>query len=111
MAGRLTEAAWFVELAPVTDPAEVPYAVLDMLGIRGPVISRRAGEPGAAPLDRLAAALTGPFVIEGHVLHLGASIGQAVFPIDADDADGLLRSADAAMFAVKRGAPARALGR
>ncbi len=61
--------------------------------------------------DRLAAALTHPFVIEGHELHLGASIGQAVFPIDADDADGLLRSADAAMFAVKRGAPARVLGR
>jgi predicted ATPase/DNA-binding SARP family transcriptional activator len=57
VAGRLTEAAWFVEIAPVTDPAEVAYAVLDTLGIRGPVISRRAGEPGAAPLDRLAAAL------------------------------------------------------
>ena len=44
-------------LAPVTDPAEVPYAVLDALGIREPVIARRAGEPGAGPLDRLAAAL------------------------------------------------------
>jgi len=61
--------------------------------------------------ERLAAALTSPFVIEGHELRLGASIGQAVFPIDADDADGLLRSADAAMFVVKRDAPARALGR
>jgi diguanylate cyclase (GGDEF)-like protein len=61
--------------------------------------------------DRLAAALTDPFVIEGHDLHLGASIGRAVFPIDAEDPDGLLRSADAAMFGVKRGARARALGR
>jgi diguanylate cyclase (GGDEF)-like protein len=65
--------------------------------------------------ERLAAALTNPFVIEGHVLRVGASIGQAVFPIDADDADGLLRSADAAMFRVKKGAhpppPTRALGR
>jgi predicted ATPase/DNA-binding SARP family transcriptional activator len=57
VSGRLPEAAWFVELAPVTDPAEVAYAVLDTLGIRGPVIARRTGEPGAAPLDRLAAAL------------------------------------------------------
>jgi predicted ATPase/DNA-binding SARP family transcriptional activator len=57
VSGRLPEAAWFVELAPVTDPAEVPYAVLDTLGIRGPVLARRAGEPGADPLDRLAAAL------------------------------------------------------
>jgi diguanylate cyclase (GGDEF)-like protein len=54
--------------------------------------------------ERLAAALTNPFVIEGHMLRVGASIGQAVFPIDADDADGLLRSADAAMFRVKKGA-------
>ncbi|MGO9905488.1 MAG: diguanylate cyclase domain-containing protein [Solirubrobacteraceae bacterium] len=65
--------------------------------------------------ERLAAALTNPFVIEGHVLRVGASIGQAVFPIDADDADGLLRSADGAMFRVKKGAhpppPATALGR
>jgi diguanylate cyclase (GGDEF)-like protein len=52
--------------------------------------------------DRLAAALTRPFMIDGHQLRLGASIGRAVFPIDADTPDGLLRSADAAMFAVKR---------
>lgn len=61
--------------------------------------------------DRLATALTDPFVIEGHELYLGASIGRAVFPIDADDPDGLLRAADAAMFGVKRGVHARALGR
>ena len=61
--------------------------------------------------DRLAAALTDPFVIEGHELHLGASIGRAVFPIDAEDPDGLLRAADAAMFGVKRGVHARTFGR
>jgi diguanylate cyclase (GGDEF)-like protein len=59
--------------------------------------------------ERLASALTDPFVIDGHELHLGASIGRAVFPIDADDADGLLRCADAAMFAVKRDAQDRRL--
>ncbi|HTP23936.1 MAG TPA: diguanylate cyclase [Solirubrobacteraceae bacterium] len=58
--------------------------------------------------DRLAAAITRPFVIDGHRLHLGVSIGRAVFPIDADDADGLLRCADAAMFGVKRDTRARA---
>ncbi|MBV9801859.1 MAG: GGDEF domain-containing protein [Solirubrobacterales bacterium] len=60
--------------------------------------------------DRLAAALTRPFMIDGHQLQLGASIGRAVFPIDADDPDGLLRCADAAMFAVKRSVYARTLG-
>jgi len=55
--GQLGAAAWFVPLAPVTDPAEVVYAVLDALGIREPVIARRAAEPGLDPLARLAAAL------------------------------------------------------
>jgi predicted ATPase/DNA-binding SARP family transcriptional activator len=55
---RLDAAAWFVPLAPVTDPAEVAYAVLGALGIREPVIARRAAEPDAGPLDRLSAALT-----------------------------------------------------
>jgi hypothetical protein len=57
VSGRLAGGAWFVELAPVTEPAEVVYAVLDTLGIRERVISRRAGDPGAGPLDRLAEAL------------------------------------------------------
>ncbi|HYB18031.1 MAG TPA: BTAD domain-containing putative transcriptional regulator [Streptosporangiaceae bacterium] len=55
--GRLPGGAWLVELAPVTDPADVAYAVLDTLGIRERVIARRAGDPGASPLDRLATAL------------------------------------------------------
>jgi diguanylate cyclase (GGDEF)-like protein len=61
-------------------------------------------------VDRLAAALGRPFMIDGHQLQLGASIGRAVFPIDAEDPDGLLRCADAAMFEVKRETRARALG-
>jgi diguanylate cyclase (GGDEF)-like protein len=59
--------------------------------------------------DRLAQALTDPFMIEGHHLQIGASIGRALFPIDADGPDGLLRAADAAMFEVKRGSRDRAL--
>jgi DNA-binding SARP family transcriptional activator len=57
VSGGLDVRAWFVPLAAVTDPAEVGYAVLDSLGIREPVIARRAPEPGSGPLDRLAAAL------------------------------------------------------
>ena len=55
--GSLDATAWFVELAPVTDPSEVAYAVLEAVGVREPVIARRAPEPGAGPLDRLTAAL------------------------------------------------------
>ena len=43
--GRLGAAAWFLPLAPVTDPADVAYTVLDALGIREPVIARRAADP------------------------------------------------------------------
>jgi predicted ATPase/DNA-binding SARP family transcriptional activator len=57
VSGRLAGGAWLVELAPVTDPADVAYAVLATLGIRERVIARRAGDPGAGPLDRLAGAL------------------------------------------------------
>jgi predicted ATPase/DNA-binding SARP family transcriptional activator len=60
-AGQMDGRAYFVALAPVTEPAEVPYAVLDALGVRGPVIGRRAGESSTVsdPLDRLTAALGG----------------------------------------------------
>ena len=54
--GRLETRAYFVALAPVTDPVDVSYAVLDALGIRGPVIGRRAGESGSAA-DQVCAAL------------------------------------------------------
>ena len=57
--GRLDAAAWFVPLAPVTDPAEVPSAVLGALGIREPVLALRAAGAGRDPLERLAAALDG----------------------------------------------------
>jgi predicted ATPase/DNA-binding SARP family transcriptional activator len=49
--------SWFIPLAPVTDPAEVPTAVLDALGVRERVIARRASDPGASPAGRLATAL------------------------------------------------------
>ena len=57
VSGHLDSAVRFVELASVTDPAEVAYAVLEAVGVREPVIRRRAGQPGQGPLDRLAAAL------------------------------------------------------
>src|SRR6516165_6388477 len=59
VSGRLAGGAWFVELAPVTDPADVAYAVLGTLGIRERVIAPRPGDPGTGPLDRLAEALAG----------------------------------------------------
>ena len=54
-------------------------------------------------LGRLEAAFEDPITIDGNQLALTASIGRAVFPDDADSADGLLRHADASMFEAKRG--------
>jgi predicted ATPase/DNA-binding SARP family transcriptional activator len=56
-AARLDVPAWFAELAPVTDPAEVPYAVLDALGLRERSIGRRATDAAGDAADRLCAAL------------------------------------------------------
>ena len=54
----LAAPAWFAELAPVSDPSEVPYAVLDALGLRERVIARHgADQAHADPADRLCAAL------------------------------------------------------
>jgi diguanylate cyclase (GGDEF)-like protein len=64
---------------------------------------------GPAPADavealgkRLIGAFAEPFSCGPHPLKVGASIGRAVFPTDAKDAEGLLRLADSAMFETKR---------
>jgi predicted ATPase/DNA-binding SARP family transcriptional activator len=57
VATKITVPAWFAELAPVTDPAEVPYAVLDALGLRERSIAPRGGEMAGDPVGRLTAAL------------------------------------------------------
>jgi diguanylate cyclase (GGDEF)-like protein len=52
--------------------------------------------------ERLASALEETFHVDGHRLQIGASIGKALFPIDGNDAEALIRHADAAMFDAKR---------
>jgi diguanylate cyclase (GGDEF)-like protein len=60
---------------------------------------------------RLGSCFHDPFVGESYVLHGSASIGIALYPQDATSADGLLSTADAAMYtakftrAGKKGAP------
>src|SRR5262245_48645984 len=54
---RYPDGVWLVELAPLSDPAEVPQAVLATLGIRERGLLERAGGPVAEPVERLLAAL------------------------------------------------------
>ncbi|HEX8614927.1 MAG TPA: EAL domain-containing protein [Telluria sp.] len=52
---------------------------------------------------KLQAALVEPFLIEGHDLRVGASVGISVYPQDGGDAEALLRVADIAMARAKLG--------
>ena len=52
---------------------------------------------------KLQAALDAPFLIEGHDLRVGASVGISVFPQDGLEAETLLRNADIAMARAKEG--------
>jgi diguanylate cyclase (GGDEF)-like protein len=58
-----------------------------------------------AIIEKLQAALRAPFSIDGQRVHLGVSVGCAVFPDDGLSPGALLESADAAMYQHKhRGA-------
>ena len=49
------------------------------------------------------AAIARPILVHGHLLNVGASIGAALAPVHGADASTLLRKADVAMYAAKRG--------
>ena len=51
--------------------------------------------------NKLLSALGEPFLIDGHDLRVGASIGISVYPQDGNDAETLLRLADIAMYRAK----------
>ncbi|MFC4932271.1 putative bifunctional diguanylate cyclase/phosphodiesterase [Massilia sp. GCM10023247] len=53
--------------------------------------------------QKLQAALDAPFLVDGHDLRIGASVGISVYPQDGMDADTLLRMADIAMARAKEG--------
>lgn len=53
-------------------------------------------------LSNTIAELSQPFLINGHLLNLSASIGATLFPEDKSDADTLIRHADQAMYTAKQ---------
>jgi len=66
-----------------------------------------AGESAQANATDLATQIISlidrPALIQGHVVHVGASAGIAVAPRDGHDADTLIRRADLALYAAKEG--------
>ena len=69
----------------------------------GVLIKDADTETATVAATRLRAALGRPYALAGISLHVGASIGIAVFPEHAEDANTLLRHADVAMYEAKRG--------
>ena len=59
------------------------------------------GEDAVAVAGKLLAALSRPFEIGGRSLYASASIGIAVYPDDATEAESLLRQAETAMYRAK----------
>ncbi|MEL6928483.1 MAG: EAL domain-containing protein [Cyanobacteria bacterium J06600_6] len=64
-----------------------------------PEISCR--EDASAIAQKILDALKPSFNLDGHYLHISSSIGVAVFPDDGNDADTVLKNADAALYWVK----------
>ncbi|NGM22827.1 EAL domain-containing protein [Roseomonas stagni] len=80
----------------------------------GDLVSRQGGDefmvvqfeptqPEAATrlAERLVELLARPFVVDGHVLNIGTSIGIALFPQDGADPATLMRNADLALYRAK----------
>jgi diguanylate cyclase (GGDEF)-like protein/PAS domain S-box-containing protein len=70
-----------------------------LLGSGGDENPRRAAQTAG---ERIAAALDEPFEISDALFHVGASIGVALYPEHAADADTLFKHADSAMYQAKR---------
>ncbi len=66
-----------------------------------------AGVNAGKVAEKLGAALSAPFVVDGEEYHLGASVGVSLYPDDGRDAPRLLHNADVAMSRAKAGGAGR----
>ncbi|TAJ09190.1 MAG: EAL domain-containing protein [Nitrospirae bacterium] len=67
------------------------------------LLNRIAGAPDAAKVARrILASLAKPFHLDGQEVFVSASIGIAMFPLDGESADQLLKNADTAMYHAKQ---------
>ncbi|MFF7709730.1 EAL domain-containing protein [Pseudomonas sp. NPDC007930] len=62
----------------------------------------RDAQSAALSAQRLIDAVRAPFLIDGHTVSVGLSIGIAVAPYDHDNSEQLLRRADMALYEAKR---------
>jgi diguanylate cyclase len=73
-----------------------------------------AGLPGSTEAhrlgDKLVEAFRAPFEIDGQACAVGLTVGYALAPLDGQDPEGLLKLADAALYAGKSAGKGRVLG-
>jgi diguanylate cyclase (GGDEF)-like protein len=62
----------------------------------------RSSNDAALVASKVLESLSRPFAVDGHELHISASIGVGFFPSDGSDAPALLRAANAAMYKAKQ---------
>jgi diguanylate cyclase (GGDEF)-like protein/PAS domain S-box-containing protein len=74
------------------------------------VVQAGGQQPGHAGLlaRRVVEALAEPFAIGAHTVRIGASVGVALFPADAADAEELVKNADMALYRAKAEGPGTA---
>ncbi|MEW5722344.1 MAG: EAL domain-containing protein [Thermodesulfobacteriota bacterium] len=66
------------------------------------ILPEVAGRGQAAQAaSRIVETISAPFFISGHELHVGASLGLTLFPLDARDPETLVKCADMAMYRAK----------
>lgn len=70
----------------------------EFLLVLNPITSK---EDAASVAKKIIQALTQPFIIEGQLVTIGASIGIALCPADTQNADDLIKYADRAMYLAK----------
>jgi diguanylate cyclase (GGDEF)-like protein len=61
----------------------------------------------AVAAERMIEAMSANFLVEGHSLNVGCSIGVSMFPEHGRDGESLIRNADAAMYSAKEGGRGR----
>ena len=62
----------------------------------------RSSNDAALVANKVLESLSRPFAVDGHELHISASIGVGFYPSDGSDASALLRAANAAMYKAKQ---------
>ncbi|MFT6395772.1 MAG: diguanylate cyclase (GGDEF)-like protein/PAS domain S-box-containing protein [Bradymonadia bacterium] len=88
----------------------------------GDTVARRGGDEftlllnsltdtdaAADSAERIISEMERPFIIQGHTIHIGTSVGITVFPDDGATPEDLIRRADIAMYRAKTDGRGRAL--